>query len=57
MAKYYSDDITWCMNRNCKVMKCERNPKHIRYPRNHSFAILEGTEYCMKEEKKGDGEA
>lgn len=48
MSKYHSEDITYCMNKKCKIMKCERNPKHIRELKPHSFAYLEDTEYCEK---------
>ena len=46
-----SEDITYCMNENCKEMKCFRNPKHIKLPIMHSFADLEGTEDCYKTRK------
>ena len=46
-----SEDITFCMNDKCEEMKCFRNPKHIRLPILHSFAFLEGTEYCIKTNK------
>ena len=35
-----SEDITFCANRGCKDMKCERNPKNIRLPIPHSFALF-----------------
>lgn len=46
-----SEDITFCMNRKCNIMKCMRNPKHINQANRkqyHSFAFLEGTEDCLK---------
>lgn len=44
-----SEDITFCFNWNCRRMKCERNPKHIRLDIPHSFAQLEGDpRYCPK---------
>ena len=48
MNEYHSEDITYCMNRECKVMKCERNPKNIKEMKPHSFASLEDTDYCEK---------
>ena len=47
-----SEDITFCMNHNCNIMKCERNPKHIKLPISHSYAYLEDTEDCMRKSKK-----
>lgn len=49
---YHSEDITYCMNRNCNIMKCERNPKHIKQLKPHSFAFFEDTEDCKKRGKK-----
>ena len=42
-----NEDITFCDNKKCKVKRCFRNPKNIEHfyiP--HSFASLEGTDYC-----------
>ena len=37
-----SEDITFCANRGCQDMKCERNPKHIRiFCIPHSYAFFE----------------
>lgn len=48
-----SYDITFCMNRKCNIMKCERNPKHIKGGKGYySFAFLEDTEDCMKKKKE-----
>lgn len=49
-SNYFNYDITFCMKRDCKIMKCERNPKHIKYGtgRPISAAYFEDTEYCMK---------
>ena len=47
--EYWPQDITWCMNNDCKEKRCMRNPIHItdrRIP--HSFAYCEGTEDCYK---------
>lgn len=35
-----SEDITFCADKHCKYMKCERNPKHIKLPISHSFAMF-----------------
>lgn len=40
------EDITYCANTKCKNISCDRNPQNIRQPMLHSFAELEGTEYC-----------
>lgn len=39
-----SEDITFCANQMCKDMKCYRNPKHIRLPIDHSFALFTNCE-------------
>ena len=36
-----SEDITFCANKACPSMKCERNPKHIRLTIPHSFGLFE----------------
>ena len=53
--EYYSDDITYCDNRRCNLKSCERHPRRIRLApvtKTFSFAHLEGTEFCIKEERK-----
>lgn len=35
-----SEDITFCANKGCASMKCERNPKHIKLQIPHSFALF-----------------
>lgn len=35
-----SEDITFCANKGCPDMKCERNPKHIWLNIPHSFALF-----------------
>lgn len=45
------EDITYCANTECRYTSCDRNPQNIRQPMLHSFAELEGTEYCQKGEK------
>lgn len=48
-----SEDITFCMNRNCNIKKCIRNPKHIKlHWLLHSYAYLEDTEECLKKKKR-----
>lgn len=44
-----SEDITFCAS-DCDILTCERNKRNIQQPREHSFAALEGTVYCEKEE-------
>ena len=53
-----NEDITFCSNTSCKVMKCERNQKNIRHTLGmpHSIAELEGTIMCYKEGEKDGGE-
>lgn len=47
-----SEDITFCDNQKCKVTRCFRNPKNIKhFEIPHSFASLEGSEYCPSFEK------
>ena len=49
-------DITLCINDLCSRIWCERNPVHAVPDRLHSYAWLEGTEYCIKnkEDERGD---
>ena len=44
-------DITYCVNTDCKNIDCDRNPQNIKQSIPHSFADLEGTEYCKKGER------
>lgn len=47
-----SEDITFCDNQKCKVTRCFRNPKNIKhFEIPHSFASLEGSDYCPSFEK------
>jgi predicted DNA-binding protein (UPF0251 family) len=50
IGEYFSQDITFCSNRNCKNKKCKRNSCHINWTIKpyHSFADFEGTRYCIK---------
>lgn len=45
-----SEDITFCANRKCGDLKCERNLKRIRLPIPHSFAFFSD---CPKWKEKG----
>lgn len=45
------EDITYCVNTDCKNIDCDRNPQNIKQSIPHSFADLEGTEYCKKGER------
>lgn len=48
--KCYSQDITFCSNKNCKRESCERNQCHIKWAIKPYFSIadFEGTKYCPK---------
>ena len=44
-----SEDITFCGS-ECNRKSCSRHPSNIRnYNIDHSFAYLQGSEYCEKE--------
>ena len=47
---YYTQDITFCSNRECKNKKCKRNHCHIDWSVKpyQSFANFENTQYCLK---------
>lgn len=51
-----SEDITFCVNKECKYTQCERNPRNIRlYWMPRSFACFEECEYWdAPEEVTGD---
>ena len=59
-----SEDITFCANRSCNRMTCERNPKHIKHLLQHSFAMftdcpnftIGGSRWLDKQLKWKDGE-
>lgn len=40
-----SEDITFCANRECSELKCDRNPKRIRLQIPHSFSAFESCRY------------
>lgn len=52
MAEYYTNDKTWCSNKDCKHKSCEKHQSHMRvidvlgYI---SISDLENTKYCEKE--------
>lgn len=48
--EYYSQDITFCSNRQCTRKSCERHQSHIQWYTKpyHSIADFEGTKYCPK---------
>lgn len=60
-----SEDITFCANKNCSHMKCDRNPKHIKLLIPHSFALFtqcekwsnKGAEWLTKQVDKEDSNA
>ena len=50
MAKYISQDRTFCDNKKCQCTKCDRHHSHIDWfiaPPYRSFASFEGTQYCF----------
>ena len=47
MNEYFSDDITFCLQENCHVARCERHPSNIKHPElPHSYAMLYQTDCC-----------
>ena len=44
-------DIEYCMNQNCGLLICKRNPKRLKSLNGHVFKFFEGTNQCMKEVK------
>lgn len=44
-----STDITYCTNKKCNYKMCKRHPNCVKSSIVlHSFADLDGTEYCIK---------
>ena len=44
---FLSDDITWCMEENCPMVYCRRNPVHmVSRVGLHSYAFFKGTSEC-----------
>jgi hypothetical protein len=44
-----SKDKTYCLNRGCGYLRCDKNPYHIKNLRiPHSFAEIEGTNCCYR---------
>lgn len=47
LAAFIHDDITWCMEDNCPVAGCRRNPVNMMDRSGlHSFARFKGTAEC-----------
>lgn len=46
----FSEDITFCANKDCYDMKCKRNSKHIKLNIYHSFGLFT---QCKKWTDKG----
>jgi hypothetical protein len=40
-----SEDITFCANRECEELKCDRNSKRIRLAIPHSFSVFPDCRY------------
>lgn len=53
---YYTQDITFCSNRECENKKCKRNHCHIDWSVKpyQSFCNFENTQYCLN--KRSDTE-
>ena len=48
-----SKDMTFCANKKCAMKNCKRHPNNITsFDTLHSFADLDGTEYCAKAASK-----
>lgn len=43
----FEEDITFCMD-ECDNLECFRNRKRASTNRPHSYAFLQNTEYCPK---------
>ena len=56
--QYRCNDITFCSNRRCERMKCDRNPKHLKGTVGfHSEADFEeNKDYCLKAKEKDSGQ-
>ena len=50
--KIPNEDITLCMNDRCTMVSCKRNPLNALPEVMHSYAWLEGTEYCAKKKEE-----
>ena len=51
MAEWISQDMTFCKNRKCNRIECDRHYSHIDWsiaPPWRSFAPFEGTKCCLK---------
>ena len=48
-----SEDIEFCLHRECKNRKCERHPYNIRcWWFDHSFMDLKDSEFCKKQKAR-----
>ena len=53
LRDWHDDDITFCMSK-CDNTKCRRHPSNIKIKNiPHSFALLEGSDLCEKEDSNG----
>ena len=47
MKAWIHDDITWCLDSDCPVIGCMRNPKNMMDRSGlHSFALFRETDEC-----------
>lgn len=48
-----SEDIEFCIHRECKHRSCERHPSQIKaWWFEHSFMDLKDSEFCKKQKEK-----
>lgn len=51
-----TEDIEFCLHRECKNRKCERHPSNIRcWWFDHSFVDLKDTDFCKRQKAKRKG--
>lgn len=47
LMEWIHDDITWCMDSDCPLVGCMRNPKNMASPGGvHSYAAFRETDEC-----------
>lgn len=47
LIAWMHDDITWCMEDNCPLINCYRNPKNMMDSGGiHSYAMFRETDEC-----------
>ena len=47
ITNWIHDDITWCMETNCPMTSCYRNPVNMINKHGlHSYAVFKGTVEC-----------